>query len=450
MIPFLGQIMAECTDAVAIEAGRITAAESGGVAITASCEVLGQSNRLPWTAIAAVALAGTVSFMNLWATQPLLPLLSQIFSAPKSAVGMTVSATTIAIALSAPFYGVLAEHIGRKRVIVIATFLLVLPVLLAATARSLNLLILWRFLQGVVTPGIFGITVATITEEWPREDAPKVMSTYLCGCVIGGFAGRVFSGYAATHRLFPGVAPTWHVGFIVLGIFALVSGAILARWLPKDSKVESPIPGAVPSSNLFRHLRNPQLAATYLVGFNILFSLVAIFTYINFHLASPPYFLNPSQLSWVFSVYLVGLVVTPLAGVWIAKVGSRKALMAAEFIAMSGVLLTLLHPLPMILLGLTLCSSAVFACQVAASSYIQVAAPAGERSSATGLYVASYYIGGSVSGVLPGYLWHFGGWTVCVVLVLVVQALTIVTAGFAWKPEEKLVSPVTEVLLPNG
>jgi predicted MFS family arabinose efflux permease len=443
--------MADWTNGVvAKEAGRITAAESGGVANTDSCRVLDRSNRLPWTAVAAVALAGTVSFVNLWATQPLLPLLAQLFSASKPAVGMTISASTISIALSAPFCGVLAERIGRKRVILIATFLLAVPVLMAATAQTLSVLIFWRFLQGIVTPGIFGVTMAVITEEWPCEDVPKVVSIYLCGSVIGGFSGRMFTGYAATHKLFPGVTPNWRVGFVVLGICALLSGAVLARWLPEDSQVERQTSGAVPSGNMFRHLRNPQLVATYMVGFNVLFSLVAIFTYINFHLAAPPYFFSPSQLSLVFLVYLVGLVVTPLAGVWIAQVGSRKALMTAEVVAMAGVMLVLLHPLSMILLGLTLCSSAVFACQCSAASYLQVAAPAGERSSATGLYVAFYYIGGSVGGVLPGYLWHFGGWIACVILVLVIQALTIATAGFAWKPQENGRTPVPGVLLPEG
>jgi len=100
-------------------------------------------------------------------------------------------------------------------------------------------------------------------------------------------------------------------------------------------------------------------------------------------------------------------------------------------------------------LGLTLCSSAVFACQCSASSYIQVAAPAGERSSATGLYLAFYYLGGSVGGVLPGYLWHFGGWMACALLVLFVQTLTI-TAAFAWKGNANGKAVVAAAFLPEG
>ena len=244
--------------------------------------------------------------------------------------------------------------------------------------------------------------------------------------------------------------PSWRVGFFFMGLCSLVFGVLLARWLPKDGKVGTRGLGAAPPRNVFRHLHNPQLVATYVVGFNVLFSLVTAFTYINFHLAAPPYLLNPSQLSLVFLVYLVGLVITPLSGVWIAKVGSRRALITAVLVGMVGITVTLLHPFSAILLGLTLCSSAVFACQCSASSYIQVASPAGERASATGLYIAFYYLGGSVGGVLPGYLWHLGGWRACAVVVLVVQALTVVTAVFAWKPTENGKTVTAGAFLPEG
>jgi hypothetical protein len=95
--------------------------------------------------------------------------------------------------------------------------------------------------------------------------------------------------------------------------------------------------------------------------------------------------------------------------------------------------MTLFHSLPLIMAGLVLCSSGVFVCQSASTSYIQMASLPGGRASAAGLYVACYYTGGSVSGVLPGYFWRFGGWTACVVLVLVTQLMTIGVAAIGWR-----------------
>ena len=378
----------------------------------------------------AIMLAGIAAFLNLYATQPLLPMLVRIFAASKAAVGMTVSAATIGVALSAPFCGLIAERVGRKRVIVTATLLLTVPTLLASTAMSLPMLILWRFLQGLVMPGIFGVAIAYIAEEWPAANVASAMSLYVSATVLGGFLGRILPGYAATHRIVSSIAPNWRIGFVLIAACDLIFGALIARWLPRDRK--SAVVSRA-SGGMLRHLRNPRLVATYVVGFNVLFSLVAVFTYITFHLAAAPYLLTPAQLSSLFVVYLVGLIVTPLAGIGIGRAGSRPVLIVAVIASMIGVLLTLLHSLPLIVLGLILCSSGVFVCQSASTSYIQTAAAAGGRSSAAGLYVACYYAGGSVSGVLPGFFWRFGGWTACVVLVLVVQAVTIAVAGFGWR-----------------
>jgi MFS family permease len=116
-----------------------------------------------------VALAGAAAFLGLYCTQPLLPLLSRTFGASAFAVGLTVTAPTVAVALAAPFVGRLADTIGLRRVIVGSAFLLATATALTATSTSLGQLILWRFLQGLVTPGIFAGTVAYIHEMWPSS-----------------------------------------------------------------------------------------------------------------------------------------------------------------------------------------------------------------------------------------------------------------------------------------
>jgi YNFM family putative membrane transporter len=384
-------------------------------------------------AVIAVTLAGVGAFFNLYATQPLLPMLEQIFHASKSEVGRTVSAATLGVALSAPFCGALAERVGRRKIIVLSIFLLALPTLLAATANGLSQLVFWRFLQGIVMPGSFGVTIAYIAEEWPRHRVPQVMSIYVSGTVLGGFLGRILTGVAATHHIIPFVEPSWRNGFAVIGAFDIVFGILLWRWLPADT----PLPdGAKDDSNFMRHLRNPQLVATYAVGFNVLFTLVATFTYITFYLAAPPFGLTPAELSALFMVYLVGLVVTPFGGVWISRVGSRAALIFSVAAGVMGVLLTLVPNLLVILLGLVLCSSGVFVCQSASTSYIQREAQSGGRASAAGLYVMFYYIGGSVAGVLPGMLWRYGQWKACVALIVFVQLVTVAIAGSMWKGRE--------------
>lgn len=381
-------------------------------------------------AVVAVTMAGIAAFLNLYATQPILPLLEQLFSATKANVGRTVSAGTLGVALSAPFCGALAARLGRRSVIVVSTFLMILPTFLAGCAGTLGHLVFWRFLQGLVMPGIFAIAVAYIGEEWPRHRVPMVTSIYVSGTVFGGFIGRMITGVLSTHALIPGLSPSWRDGFYAIAALDLVCALFLWRWLPADSPIPTDAPRQV---GMRQHLHNPQLVATFVVGFNVLFSLVGTFSYITFYLAAAPFNLTAAQLSLLFLVYLVGLVVTPLGGMLISRVGSRAAVLAAVLCCIAGILVTLIHSLPLIMLGLVLSSSGVFICQSASTSYIQREAPPGGRSTASGLYVMAYYIGGSVAGILPGLLWRFDGWSACVGLIVLVQLATFVIVASIWK-----------------
>ena len=118
---------------------------------------------------AAVVLAGFCAFLDLYAPQPLLPMLARHFQISAAGAGLIVSAATIAVALAAPFVGLIADRHGRKQIIVPATLLLVIPTLMAAASQNLGQLLFWRFLQGVLTPGIFAVTIAYINEEWKTQ-----------------------------------------------------------------------------------------------------------------------------------------------------------------------------------------------------------------------------------------------------------------------------------------
>ena len=95
-------------------------------------------------------------------------------------------------------------------------------------------------------------------------------------------------------------------------------------------------------------------------------------------------------------------------------------------------LLTLNHWVPMIIIGLALTATGVFACQSTASSYVGKAAGQA-RSSAAGIYVAIYYFGGSIGSILPGLFWEKIGWAGCVALILCMQMIILLIAGLLWE-----------------
>jgi MFS transporter, YNFM family, putative membrane transport protein len=377
-----------------------------------------------------VALCGVCAFLELYCTQPMLPMLARLFHASKTGVGMTVSAATLGVAISAPIFGALTERLPRKRVIVASLLGISLPTLLAATSTSLAQLVFWRFLQGITVPGVIAVLVTYIGEEWPADQVALVISYYVSGTALGGFIGRVSAGILADRF-------SWRVSFLALGAAALAGAGAVALWLPHGRNRTKPLHqlDALPSfpyqvQGLFRSRR---LIATFAVGFNVLFSLVGVFTWITFYLAAAPFYLSTTALSSLFFVYLVGLVVTPAGGFVITRVGLRAGIGGAIACSITGVLFTLAHSLPMVIAGLAMLSSGVFVAQTASQSHLRVAAPAGARVTAAGLYVTCYYLGGTAAGVVPGAFWAFGKWPACVAFIVAMQIVALMIAFVGWR-----------------
>ncbi len=383
-----------------------------------------------WAA-AAVALCGVCAFLELYCTQPLLPLLTRLFHASKTGAGMTVSAATLGVAISAPVFGALTERLPRKKVIVASLLGISVPTLLAATSTSLAQLVFWRFLQGITVPGVIAVLVTYIGEEWPPERVALIMSFYVSGTALGGFIGRISAGILADWF-------SWRVSFLALGAASLAGAAAVAAWLPRGRRRALPQRklDELPSfpyqvQGLFR---NRRLVATFAVGFNVLFSLVGVFTWITFHLAAAPYPLSTTALSSLFFVYLIGLVVTPAAGYLITRVGLRAGIGGA---------ICLLHrrrsPHPCALAPRRhsrprhAFQRRLHLRKRPRRSHLRVAAPPGARVTAAGIYITCYYLGGTAAGVVPGAFWALGKWPACVAFIVAMQLVALAIALIGWR-----------------
>src|SRR5499427_1746662 len=157
----------------------------------------------------AVATAGFAAFVNLYSPQALLPELAREFHVGPGEISALMTAGTAAIALSAPFTGALADVAGRKRLITAAMFAVVVPMLIMTFAGSVAQLTFWRFVQGLLLPPIFAVTVAYIGDEWPPAQVAGVAGIYIAGSSLGGFCGRLVPGVL-------GDLVGWRAAFLVL------------------------------------------------------------------------------------------------------------------------------------------------------------------------------------------------------------------------------------------
>ncbi len=374
----------------------------------------------------AAGLAGYCCFINLYAPQAILPLLSKEFGAGPAGISTIMTASTLAVALTAPFTGTVADVLGRKRVIVSAMAALALPTVMASLSPSLSALVFWRFVQGLTLPPIFAVTIAYIGDEWPPREATAAAGVYTSGASLGGFSGRFFTGVLSD-------LIGWRLAFGALALITLVGAAAVWAMLPRERKFVRSEGLVASGRQMVRHLRNPQLLATYAVGFGVLFCFIATFTFIGFRLAAPPYSLSASWLGAIFVTYLVGTASTPWTGWVIGRFGRRQFMIGNIALWICWVALTLTGPLWTILLGLTLCAGCGLMSQSVSTGYVTITAQAG-RSSAVGLYVTSFYIGGSLGAALGGVAWTIAGWPACVALVAAMLAIMARIVALAWAP----------------
>src|SRR5512133_1637319 len=175
----------------------------------------------------AVATAGFCAFLNLYSPQALLPALAREFGVGVAEISSIMTASAPAIALTAPFTGAIADVLGRKRVITAAMLAVVVPMAGVALAPDVEALIAWRFVQGLLLPPIFAVTVAYIGDEWPPAQVASVAGIYIAGSSLGGFCGRFLPGLLSD-------LISWRAAFLALAALSFVGALALALLLPQE------------------------------------------------------------------------------------------------------------------------------------------------------------------------------------------------------------------------
>lgn len=368
----------------------------------------------------ALFLCGCAAFLNLYATQSILQVFAEQFHISAKAAGWSITVTTLAVAITAPFVSRLTGRFEQRTVISVAALLLAVPALMTANASSFAEVLVWRFVEGMLIPVVFATSVAYIGDRWSGGTVTEVTSLYVAGTVLGGFAGRFVTGVMTQYV-------GWREAFELLAVLSLMVGGFIQFLLPANRPRIVQV--KTPASSVFR---KPLLAA-YAVGFCVLFSQVAAFTYAGLYLGLPPFNLGPAALGTLYMVFLLALVVIPIAGRLSKARPHAELLTVAAVLGIVGSALTLVQSLWCIVLGLALSSTGVFLAQAAANAF--TTATAGDnKAGAVGVYLTCYYLGGSCGAIAPALIWERWGWAGCVGLIITFQLLTLLIALTGCKP----------------
>src|SRR5262249_57813473 len=173
------------------------------------------------------------------------------------------------------------------------------------------------FSPGLALPAVFGVPVGYFGRGWPPGEGAGVGGLYIAGSGLGGFCGRLVPGVL-------GDLIGWRGACLTLAGLSLMGAVTLALLLPREEGFVRSQGLAASAQQMLRHLKDPQLLATYGIGFGVLFNFIAVFTYVSFHLAGPPYHFSSTLLGAIFVTYLAGTVISPMTGWMMARLGRRR------------------------------------------------------------------------------------------------------------------------------
>jgi len=377
--------------------------------------------------LAALFCAGVATFAQLYSPQAVLPLISHDLGIGAATAALTISASTIGLAIGVIPWSTLADRIGRVRAITFSVTVAAVVGLLVPFAPTYQLLLAGRFLEGLLIGGVPAIAIAYLTEEIDPTHAARAAGTFVAGTSIGGLLGRLVSSPIAQ-------AAGWRMGVFAVAALCCVAAFGFVKLAPQPlgfipSKETGANPEGTLASRLMANLRSPRQLALLAQGFLLMGGFVALYNFLGFRLSGAPFHLAPFIVSLVFVAYLAGTWASARAGAEATRFGRKRVLLVSAAIMAVGVVITLSDNLFVVLAGLLIATAGFFGAHSIASGWTGRSAPVG-KAQASSLYNLFYYGGSSVFGWFGGVAYDGHGWGA---VALTIVALVVIAAVVAAK-----------------
>ncbi|MFT3690342.1 multidrug effflux MFS transporter [Paenirhodobacter sp.] len=354
------------------------------------------SKPAPIWLLALLTLSGT---MAIHIFVPALPQVAAAFGTTASAAQMTLSAYIVGLALAQIVYGPIADHIGRRPVLIAGMAIYALAGAAAFAAPSIQVLIVARFFEALGGGSGLVLGRAMVRDGAGPEDAARKLSLMNLIVMAGpGISPLVGAGLAA--------ATGWRSIFLLLCLLGLVNLALVWRRLPRVPQAEGRSLRVV-MANYVALLGSPGFLG-YAIGGG--FATTALYAYVG---AAPFIFINQlHRPSGEVAVYLAfnilgawlgSLTVSRLAG----RIRMRRLLVAGNLLSCLGAGLFLLAVLTgWLSVPLTVATMLVFSYGAGIASPMALSEalnlnPAA-TGSASGLYGCVQMVIGAICAALSG------------------------------------------------
>ncbi|MFT4068064.1 MFS transporter [Paraburkholderia sp.] len=157
----------------------------------------------------------------------LAPHIANALAIPLRQFGPVFGMGPLGMVVSAMIVGPIADHVGRKRMLIFATVCFGVGSLLTAIATTLPALIVARLVTGIGLGGVLPNVIALAAEFAPKRHARTCIAVMMCGLPAGSLAGGLVAA-----ALLPAFG--WKAAFYAGGLAPVVLALVLAAWMPES------------------------------------------------------------------------------------------------------------------------------------------------------------------------------------------------------------------------
>jgi DHA2 family multidrug resistance protein len=180
--------------------------------------------------LATVVLGSSLYGTALLTTSTILPQMQGAMSATQDEIAWAMTFNILATAVVTPMTGWLVSRFGTKRVVVYSIACFTVATMLCGMAQSLEMLVLWRILQGGAGAPVVPLSQSILFDTFPRHQHTMVMSIFGMAVAVAPVFGPIFGGYLAEIH-------SWRWSFYMLVPIGICATIGMSLTLPSTTRL---------------------------------------------------------------------------------------------------------------------------------------------------------------------------------------------------------------------
>lgn len=256
-------------------------------------QLVWEANREQRRTLVAAALGWMLDAFDTMLYALVLAYIMRDFGMTKGMAGLLNSLTLLASGMGGVLFGFIADHLGRKRALILSILTYSLCSFASGLATSVLMLAVFRFVLGLGMGGEWNTGATLVAETWPTELRAKAISIVQSSWAIGYALAALVSGIVLHYA-------GWRAVFFVGVVPALIT-IWIRRGVPESPMWEargsapnkSPDDPDIPAHETFASLFRPPFVkytfALLLVNFFGMSAWWGLFTWL------PPYLSLPTD-----------------------------------------------------------------------------------------------------------------------------------------------------------